>query len=79
MENDTSPAASRRYVELLQRQSPERRLIKALSLSQTTRALAEEGVLLRFPQADERERQARLTAVLYGSQVAERLFGGGIR
>ena len=73
--NDTSPAASARYHELLRAMPPERRLEAAMRLSRGVRAPALAGIRELFPGADEQELKVRLTVRLYGREVAARLFG----
>jgi hypothetical protein len=72
---DTSPAASARYHELLRAMPPERRLEAAMRLSRGVRALAIAGIREDHPGIDEDELRVRLTVRLYGRAVAERLFG----
>lgn len=73
--NDTSPAASARYHELLRAMGPERRLETAMALSRGVRELAMAGLRSRHPNADEQELRVRLTVRLYGREAAIRLFG----
>jgi hypothetical protein len=72
---DTSPEAFERYYAMLRAASPEERLRAAISLSSTVRALAEAGIRMRQPQADDREVRVRLAVRLYGREAALRLFG----
>lgn len=72
--NDTSPAASARYHELLVAMGPERRLEAAMALSRGVRELAMAGLRSRHPKADEQELRVRLTVRLYGRDAAVRLF-----
>ena len=73
--SDTSEAATKRYFELLRKRSPvERRAILA-GLVASVRKLAESGVRAAYPDASDREVNARVAARIYGSEVAKRLFG----
>lgn len=71
---DTSPAAERRYFELLKAQTPLQRLNTAVRLSEAVRVLARAGILQTYPDATPDEVNARLAERLYGRAVAERLF-----
>ena len=73
--NDTSPAARRRYDELLRQRTPAQRLAIAMSLSRAVRELAVAGIRSARPNASPREVQAELAVRMYGQEVAERLFG----
>jgi hypothetical protein len=75
MEQDTSPRERERYLELLRRMSPARRLQMAAQLSQSVRRMAIAGLKQRHPTADEAELKVRLTVRLYGRALAERVFG----
>ena len=75
MSSDTSPEVRARYEARLQALSPAERLAIAAGLSQGVRCLAEAGIRLRHPDADEVEIRCRLAARLYGRAAAERLFG----
>ena len=72
---DTAPGQERRYFELLAAAAPAVRLRRAISLSRTVRELALAGLRARHPRAGDRELRARLAAILYGREVAGRLFG----
>jgi methionine aminopeptidase len=73
--NDTTPAAQRRYDELLRGRSPAERLTIAMSLSRAIRRLAVAGIKAAHPNASSREVEAQLAARLYGAEIAKRLFG----
>jgi len=73
--DDTSPAARRRYDELLRQRTPAQRLAIAMSLSRAVRGLAVAGIRSAQPNASPREVQAELAARMYGQEVAKRLFG----
>jgi hypothetical protein len=75
VDQDTDPRQRERYFELLRAQSPAERLRKAAELTQAARWMAEAGIRLQFPNADEAEVRVRLTERLYGREVARRLFG----
>ncbi len=72
--SDTSPEADARYHELLRRMPPEKRLEAAMRLSLAVRELALAGIRSRHPDANEQTLRVRLTARLYGIEVARRLF-----
>ncbi len=75
MERDTDPAMAARYGAMMDALTGPQRLEIAASLSAGVRALAEAGLRDRHPGADDAEIRCRLAALLYGREVAERLFG----
>lgn len=75
MERDTTPAVAARQRERLAALTGARRLEIAALLSAGVRALAEAGLRDRHPQASPAELRVRLAALLYGRDVAERVFG----
>ncbi len=75
--DDTSPAARRRYYELLAQKSPIERLAMAARLSSMVRTLAEASIRAGSPDVPERAVKKQLADRLYGRAVAERLFPGG--
>jgi hypothetical protein len=72
--NDTSPAAEKRYFELLSERSAVERLAMALRLSSMVRELAEAAIRAERPDAPERTVRKCLADRLYGPGVASRLF-----
>ncbi len=52
---DTSPEAWEVYLGLVRAMPPAERLRRALELSEEVRRVAEAGLRLRYPRADERE------------------------
>jgi hypothetical protein len=77
--NDTSPAAQKRYRELLSQRTPAERLGIAMSLSRAVRELAVAGIRAAHPDASERRVAAMLAERLYGKAVAIRLYGADAR
>jgi hypothetical protein len=75
MERDTAPEVTRRYHARIGALGGARRLEIAAQLTQGVRTLAEAGVRHRHPGASEEEVRCRLAALLYGRDVARRLFG----
>jgi hypothetical protein len=75
MTADTDPRSLARYRERLRALGPAGRLEIAAGLSRGVRDLAEAGVRRRHPGASEEEIRCRLAALLYGREVAARLFG----
>ena len=74
MERDTVPAMAQRYHQRIGALPGPRRLEIAAQLSAGVRAMAEAGLRHRHPRASDEEIRCRLTALLYGRSVAERLF-----
>ncbi len=72
---DVTPAQQRRHDELIRRLSMEERARLIDNLWRTGRQLAEAGVRERSPGASEALVRWRLTELLYGAPVAERLHG----
>lgn len=75
MERDTAPAVAARYDAMIGGLSGARRLEIAAQLSQGVRTMAEAGLRSRHPGASEDELRCRLAALLYGRDIALRLFG----
>jgi hypothetical protein len=73
--SDTSPAAQRRYDDLLRQRTPVQRLATAVSLSRAVRTMAVAGIRAAHPNASPREVAAQLAERLYGQEVSKRLFG----
>ncbi len=71
---DTSPAAEKRYFELLAAKSPMERLEITIRLCTVVRKLAEAGIRAQYPDASSDEVRAKLAERLYGRHVAMRLF-----
>ncbi len=71
---DTGFVSAGRYCELLRSRAPHERLASALALTLATRELAIAGIKQRHPQADASEIRHRLAALLYGDDVADRIF-----
>jgi hypothetical protein len=72
---DTSAAAVTRYHELPRAQTPRQRLEQTNALIAAVRELAAAGLRARHPDASPEELRKRVTARLYGPEVAARLFG----
>ena len=74
MHRDTAPEMEIRYQEHLGRLTGAERLEVAVQLSAGVRAMAEAGLRHRHPGASEEELRCRLVALLYGRDLAARLF-----
>jgi len=75
---DTSPAATARYYELLRQQPPMDRLRTAVLLTLSIRRLTEADILRVDPALSHREVQRALAGRLYGDEIAARLFPDGV-
>ena len=64
--DDTSPAARRRYFELLAQQSPAEKLAMCARLTRATRALAVAGLREQHPNASPAEITRLLAKRIYG-------------
>ncbi len=76
MQRDTAPEMEIRYQERLGRLTGAERLEVAVQLSAGVRAMAEAGLRHRHPKASDEELRCRLVVLLYGRDVAARLFDG---
>lgn len=73
LSSDTDVEAERVQLGLLRSASAERRIALALSLSQTTLALARDGLRRRHPSASERDLALRFVSLHYGETLAAEL------
>jgi hypothetical protein len=73
---DTHPHAHKVQLEVYRRLSPERKVEIAAALSEAVRELATEGIRQRHPEYDEQGVRRALIALLYGGEVARRLWPG---
>jgi hypothetical protein len=76
---DTTPEAEERYYALLAERGPIERLAISLRLTRSVRELAESAIRELYPHATEERVRWLLTERLYGTEVAERLFGKDAR
>lgn len=74
MHRDTAPEMEVRYQERLGQLTGAERLEVAVQLSAGVRAMAEAGLRHRHPEASEEELRCRLVVLLYGRDLAARLF-----
>ena len=74
MFEDTAPGPLRRYHERLRSMTPVERMESTVALCRAVRELAEAGIRLRHPAADDEEVRIRLAVRLYGGEVAARVF-----
>lgn len=74
MLRDTAPAMEKRYNERIGQLSGAERLEVAAQLSSGVRAMAEAGLRHRHPGASEEELRCRLVVLLYGRDIASRIF-----
>ncbi|MBK7584641.1 MAG: hypothetical protein IPI67_31205 [Myxococcales bacterium] len=75
MVRDTTREGTRRYQQLLRAKSAGERLEMASALTSAVRELALAGIRERSPYLTERQLQSKLAELLYGREVACRLFG----
>jgi hypothetical protein len=75
MKQDTAPEVAARYDAMIGALSGDRRLAIAAQLTEGVRAMAMAGLRSRHPGAGDAELRCRLAALLYGRDVARRLFG----
>jgi hypothetical protein len=67
---DTDPEAEHVQLELLRRSSPERRLLLALSLTDTVLHLSRRGIRMAMPDASEQDVGLRFVELHYGPHLA---------
>lgn len=72
---DTTPEAEERYYALLAERGPIERLAISVRLTRAVRELAESSIRSTYPQATDERVRWLLAERLYGTEVAERLFG----
>jgi hypothetical protein len=63
------------YLDIHRRMGPDQKIASALSLSETVRLLAEEGLRRRFPHASEREIFLRRVQLELGEDLFRRAYG----
>jgi hypothetical protein len=73
--SDTSSAAREQYFALLRAQTAAQSAVVWSSLCDSMRVVAIAGIRLQYPDADEAMVRWRLAELLYGEEVAIRLFG----
>jgi hypothetical protein len=71
---DTHEEARDVQLGVYRRMSPERRAEIALELSEDVRRIAREGIRQRHPDYSDRDVQHALIALIYGQDVARRLW-----
>ncbi len=72
---DTSLVAERLQFEVWRRMTPAEKFAAFLDLQSTTTALAEAGIRLRHPGADQREVFLRRVAMVLDRQTMVRVYG----
>lgn len=72
---DTSPAALRRYYQLLARMSPADRIRIVASLSEAVRQLTMAGIKAAHPEASDATLRYLFVERTYGRESAQRRFG----
>jgi 3-methyladenine DNA glycosylase AlkC len=71
---DTTEDAEQRFFELLQKKTPAEKLQMVSRMNATVRALSMSGLRERYPDESELLLKRRLAEMLYGAEVAERIF-----
>lgn len=71
--DDTSPAARKRYFDLLARQTPAQRLAMCARLTRASRTMAMAGLREQHPDATEAELARLLTVRIYGDATPRSL------
>lgn len=66
MEQDTTPAARRRYLEFLRSKSEVERLEMAAALSEAAREMTRAGIRMRNPGISEDELREEFMWIVYG-------------
>lgn len=72
---DTTPDAQRKQFELMRELSPEKKLLLAFALTDTTRQLILADLQHRFPHADENEIRRRFIARVLPREDVIRAYG----
>jgi hypothetical protein len=73
---DTHSGAYEAQLQAYRRMSPPQKAEIAVRLSEAVRELAAEGIRQRHPEYDERDVRKALIALLYGVDIARRLWPG---
>ena len=73
---DTSEAAWARQLELYRQMTPAQKFAIAIDLTSVVRELACSGIRMRHPEYTDDEVRRALAALIYGREVAERLWPG---
>lgn len=74
---DTHPEAYEAQLRADRRMAPHQKAEIAVRLSEAVRELAAGGIRQRHPEYDERDVRKALIALLYGADIARRLWPGG--
>jgi hypothetical protein len=72
---EARPGAPEPYEERIRALPPHERIRIAVALSMAVRELAEAGIRLRHPNADDAEVRVRLAVRLYGREAVSRVLG----
>jgi hypothetical protein len=73
VDQDTSPEARRRYIELLRSKTGPERLEATAAMTRAVRELCWAGLRHRHPDASESELKLRFVELVYGPGAATRL------
>jgi hypothetical protein len=72
---DTDPEMERLQIERLRLMPPWRKVALMGEMSQTVRMLALAGLRQRYPQDTPEHRKRRLADLLFGTRLADRVYG----
>lgn len=72
--HDTSPEAHQAQFRAYRRLTPDARVAMAVELSESVRLIAIEGIRNRHPQYSDDEVSRALLALLYGRDLAQRVW-----
>ncbi len=73
--SDTHPKIQALQIELLRTASPARKMEMLGQLNASARMLALSGLRTRYPNAGEQELRRRLAGLLFGEELACRVYG----
>jgi len=72
--HDTSEEAHQVQMEAYRRMTPERKIALVFELSETVRELARGGIRQRHPEYTDEDVKRALAVLLYGREVAEKVW-----
>jgi hypothetical protein len=73
--SDTHPKMEALQIQLLRQASPTRKMNMLAQLNASARRLALTGLRSRYPQAGEDELRRRLAGMLFGDELARKVYG----
>lgn len=73
--SDTDPKMEALQIQLWREATPTRKMEMVAQLNRAARLLAMSGLRSHYPQASEAELRFRLASLLYGEEIAQKVYG----